>query len=177
MGNPWHDISVGKKSPKVINMIVEIPRDSSIKYELDKDSGLLKLDRYLFSPMHYPGDYGFVPQTLWDDGDPLDVLVFTQRPTYPLTLCEVRIIGVVRMMDGKEQDDKLLAVHENDPRFKDWKSIDDIPEHFLKEVKHFLETYKELEGKIVKVFRILGPRDAWKDVEKGHALYRKKFAK
>ena len=105
--HPWHDIEVGRRSPKIVNMVVEIPRDSPVKYELEKKTGLLMMDRFLFSSVHYPGNYGFIPKTLWDDNDPLDILVLSNRPIYPLTICQVRVIGVVRMKDDKEGDDKI----------------------------------------------------------------------
>jgi len=169
--NPWHEVSVGKDAPNVINCIVEIPKDSKIKYELDKETGLLKLDRYLFSAVHYPGDYGFVPQTLWQDNDPLDVFIITHRETYPLTLCEVKPIGVIRMIDDEEQDDKIIAVHAKDPRYNQWNSIKDIPQHFLAELRTFLESYKQLENKQVKVFEILDKEEAFEDIRKAMKLY------
>lgn len=177
MVNVWHDVPVGKKAPEIVNAIIEIPKDSQIKYEIDKDTGLLMLDRYLYSAMHYPGDYGLVPQTLWDDGDPLDILVFTGRPTYPMTLCECRVIGVLRMVDGEEKDDKILAIHHGDPRFAEWKDVKDIPQHLIKELHNFMERYKELEGKTVKVFEVLGRDAAFKDIEKAQKLYQDKFGK
>ncbi len=169
--NPIHDVSIGEKSPSIVNAIVEIPKDSKIKYELDKETGLLKLDRYLFSAVHYPGDYGFIPRTLWMDGDPLDVFIITHRETYPLTLCEVKPIGVIRMIDDEEQDDKIIAVHARDPRYSEWDSIADVPQHFLKELRTFLESYKDLEGKTVKVFEILDKAEAYADIEKAQKLY------
>ena len=175
--NVWHDISPGKDSPDVINVIIEIPKDSNIKYELDKDTGLLKLDRFLYSAVYYPGDYGFVPQTYWDDGDPLDVIVLTGRPLYPMTLAEVRVIGVLRMIDNGEKDDKIVGVYNNDPRYKDFKSIKDVPKHIMTELKHFFETYKLLQGKKCEVPEILDRDKAVKDVEKGIKMYRDKFKK
>src|SRR3989344_2141423 len=150
-GNYWHDVEVGKEAPKVLNVIIEIPKDSQNKYELDKETGLLKLDRVLYSAVYYPGDYGFVPQTLCGDGDPLDVLILSNRPVYPLTLTEVRILGVMKMIDNNEQDDKLIGVYKSDPRFKQFQSIKDVPNHTLEEIKHFFETYKQLQGKQCKV--------------------------
>lgn len=175
--HPWHDISVGDKAPEIVTAIIEIPKDSKIKFEMDKDTGLLKLDRFLYSAVHYPGDYGFLPQTLWEDGDPLDILIFTARPSYPLTLANARIIGVARMIDGGEKDDKLLAVYADDPRYKEWQSIKDIPQHFLHELKHFFETYKELENKECKILEFLDKDAAYKDVKTGQELYKKKFGK
>ncbi len=175
MIHPWHDVEVGKKAPEVINAIIEIPKDSQIKYELDKDTGLLKLDRYLYSSVHYPGDYGFVPQTLWDDNDPLDVIILTGRPVYPMTLVKIRVIGVLRMIDNDEKDDKIIAVYDDDPRFKEFQSINDIPMHTIAELKHFFETYKQLQGKECKILEILDKKDAMKDVEMGMKLYDLKY--
>lgn len=175
MKNPWHSVTVGKRSPQVVNAIIEIPKDSKQKYELDKETGLLKLDRFLYSAVHYPGDYGFIPQTLWDDEDPLDIIVLTNRPVYPMTLVEVRIIGVLRMMDGDEKDDKIIGVYDHDPRYKEFDSIKDIPTHVIAELKHFFETYKELQGKKCKILQILDKKDAMKDVEMSQKLYNLKF--
>ncbi len=175
--HPWHDIPIGKEKPKVINAIIEIPAKSTVKYELDKDTGLLKLDRHMHSAVHYPGDYGFIPQTYCDDKDPLDVVILTNQPTNPLTLCEVKLIGVMKMVDSGEQDDKLLGVHANDPRFKEWNSIKDIPQHYLKEIQHFFETYKQLKGGNVKITKILDVKDAYKILEEAEKLYQKTYGK
>jgi inorganic pyrophosphatase len=160
-----------------VQAIVEIPKDSKIKYELDKESGLLRLDRYLFSAVHYPGDYGFIPRTLWHDGDPLDVFVITHRETFPLCICEVKPIGVIRMTDEEEQDDKIVAVHAKDPRYSEFNSIKEVPAHYLKELHTFLETYKALENKVVKVYEILDVESAYEDIKKAQEMYQKKFGK
>ncbi len=173
--NPWHDVCVGEKAPSVINAIIEIPKDCKQKYELDKDSGLLKLDRFLYSAVHYPGDYGFVPQTLWEDGDPLDVIILTNRPVYPMTLVSVRVIGVLRMVDDDEKDDKIIGVYDCDPRYAEYDGIKDIPKHIIAELKHFFETYKQLQGKECKILEILDKKDAMKDVELGRKLYDLKY--
>ena len=173
--NPWHDVSLGSKSPKIINSIIEISKGSNAKYELDKETGMKKLDRFLFSSVHYPGDYGFVPQTLWDDGDPLDIVVLTGNPVYPMTLAEVRPIGLMKMIDNNEKDDKILAVYERDPRFKEFTDLKHIPKHILSEIKHFFETYKQLQGKKVKVLDVSGKEAAYKAIEKGQKLYKQKF--
>src|SRR3990167_8891057 len=175
MTNPLHDISPGKNAPEIVNAIIEIPKGSKIKYEIDKESGLIKLDRFLFSSMHYPGDYGFIPQTHWDDGDPLDIIIITGEPVYPGTLVTAKVIGVLHMMDQEENDDKIIGVYEKDPRYKKINSISDLQEHFLDEIKHFFETYKELEKKEVKVFDIKGKEDAYKTLKRGIELYKKKF--
>lgn len=173
--NPWHDIEVGKESPEIVNAVIEIPKDSKQKYELDKETGMLKLDRFLYSAAHYPGDYGFIPQTLWEDGDPLDILVITTRPVYPMTLVKVRILGVLRMVDDNEKDDKIIGVYDCDPRYKEFEGIKDIPKHIIAELKHFFETYKQLQGKECKILEILDKKDALKDVELGQKLYDLKF--
>lgn len=175
MRNAWHDIETGEKSPEVVNVIIEIPKDSHLKYELDKKTGLLRLDRFLHSAVHYPGDYGFIPQTLWDDDDPLDIIVLTNRPVYPMTLVSVRVIGVLRMMDGEEKDDKIIGVYDCDPRFQEYQSIKDIPTHVIAELKHFFETYKELQGKKCKILQILDKKDALHDIKLGEKIYNLKF--
>lgn len=175
--NVWHDVEVGDKAPGVVNAIIEIPKDSNIKYEIDKETGLLKLDRFLFSAVYYPGDYGFVPQTLWDDGDPLDILIITSRPVQPMTLVQARVIGVIRMIDGDEKDDKIVAVYDKDPRFAEWQNIKDIPQHMVKEIVHFFERYKELQGKQVKVLEVLDRNAAYKDIAAGQKMYKDKFKK
>jgi len=175
--HPWHDISVGENSPEVINSIIEIPKNSSLKYELDKESGLLMLDRFLYSSVHYPGDYGFVPQTLWSDNDPLDIMILTGHPVNPMTLVKVKPIGVIRMIDNEEDDDKILAVYEGDPRFKEYEDIRDIPKHILVELKHFFETYKELQGKKTRILEMLGKEEAHRAIEKGIEMYKEKFGK
>ena len=175
--NPWHDVEVGEGSPDVVNVIIEIPRDSSLKYEVDKKTGMLKLDRFLYSAMHYPGDYGFIPRTLWEDGDPLDVIVLTRKPSYPLTLATIKVIGVIRMLDGEEEDDKIIGIYDCDPTFKDFKDIKDIPSHVLDEFKHFFERYKELQGKHCKILEICNRKKAIDAVLKGQETYNKKFGK
>ena len=175
--SPWHDIKIGEKAPEIINVIIEIPKDSQIKYELDKETGLLKLDRFLYSAVHYPGDYGMVPQTLWDDNDPLDILILTGRPVYPMTLVKARVIGVLRMIDSDEKDDKIIAVYNDDPRFKEVLDVKHIYKHTLEELKHFFETYKHLQGKQCKVLEILGKEQALKDVKRAQEMYEKKFGK
>lgn len=177
MVNAWHDIEIGENFPKVINAIVEIPKNSQVKYELDKKTGLIKLDRFLFSAVHYPGDYGFIPQTYWEDDDPLDIIILTGVPIYPGTLVHARVIGAMHMIDSGESDDKIIAVYDKDPRFNEFKDIKDLPKHFLDEMKHFFETYKQLQKKEVKVMEIKGRDTAYKVLEKGQKLYRDKFAK
>ncbi len=173
--NPWHDVSIGDKAPEVVNAIIEIPKDCQAKYELDKETGLLMLDRFMYSAVHYPGDYGFIPRTLWSDGDPLDVMILTARPVFPLTLAKIRVVGVLRMVDGDESDDKIIGVYDSDPRYKEFQSIKDIPKHILVELKHFFETYKQLQGKKVKILEILDRNEALKDIVKASEMYKMKF--
>jgi inorganic pyrophosphatase len=141
----WHDNSPGPDAPEVVNVIVEIPKGSRNKYELNKQTGLIQLDRVLYSSLYYPGDYGLIPQTFYDDGDPLDILVMTNSPTFPGCVLQARPIGLFRMTDRDLPDDKVLAVLENDPFFEDWQDIGDIPKHFLAEMAHFFSVYKDLE--------------------------------
>jgi inorganic pyrophosphatase len=147
----WRDISPGRNPPEEITAVIEIPAGSRNKYELDKTTGLLKLDRVLYSSVHYPGDYGFVPQTLHEDGDPLDVLVMVKEQTFSGCMIDVRPIGVLRMRDRGEPDDKILGVPLHDPAHEEYFDIADIPQHMLKEIEYFFATYKDLEGKRVQV--------------------------
>jgi inorganic pyrophosphatase len=175
--DPLHGIELGEDFPKIVNAVIEISKDSKIKYEFDKKTGLIKLDRFLFSSMHYPGDYGFIPQTHWEDGDAVDILILTGTPIYPGTLVKARVIGVIHMNDSGESDDKIIAVYDKDPRYKNVKSIKDIQEHYLDELRHFFETYKELEKKEVKVLQIKDKEDAYRVLKKGVELYKKEFGK
>jgi inorganic pyrophosphatase len=149
--NPWHKVTVGEDCPNVVNGIIEIPQGSRAKYELDKDSGLLKLDRVLYSSMYYPANYGFIPQTYCDDKDPLDILVLSQITVVPMCIVEAKVIGVMRMLDGGELDDKIIAVAANDMSVNHFNDISELPEHFLKELRNFFEDYKKLENKTVVV--------------------------
>ena len=128
-----------------MNAIIEIPKGRRSKFEVDKATGLIRLDRYLYSSSHYPGDYGFVPQTLAADGDPLDVLVMVNEPTFPGCLIQARVVGVFRMLDHGSADCKLLAVPDSDPLFAEVRALEDVPRHYLREVEHFFSTYKQLE--------------------------------
>ncbi len=154
--NVWHDLPSGTAPPEVLNAIIEIPRGSRNKYELDKDTGLFRFDRLLYSAVHYPGDYGFIPRTLADDDDPLDVLVMVTVPTFPGCLMEVRPIGSFEMRDEKGLDEKILCVPLRDPLYDEYHDLNDVAAHYLREVEHFFGIYKELEG--VKT-TIVGWRD------------------
>lgn len=173
--HPWHEVSLGEKAPAVVHAIIEISKDSTLKYELDKKTGLLKLDRFLYSADHYPGDYGFLPQTYWDDKDPLDILILTNRPVQPMTLVTVRIIGVLRMIDGEEKDDKLIGVYDGDPRYSEYQDIHNIPKHVIAELIHFFESYKTLQGKTCRILQILDKEAAYKDIILARQLYEAKF--
>lgn len=145
--NAWHDIPAGPAAPDEVNVIIEIPKGSRNKYELDKETGLFKFDRLLYSAVYYPGDYGFIPRTLAGDDDPLDVLVMVTVPTFPGCLVVVRPLGVFEMSDDKGRDEKILAVPVEDPLYDEYQQLNHAPRHFLREVEHFFEIYKELEGK------------------------------
>jgi inorganic pyrophosphatase len=175
MKNPWHDIPSGVQSPEMVTAIIEIPKGSKNKYELDKDSGLLKVDRVLFSSVHYPANYGFIPQTYCDDQDPLDILVLGQEAVYPLTLMRAKPIGVMQMIDQDEEDDKIIAVHADDPEYCEYLDINQLAKHKMRELQRFFEDYKMLEHKAVRVERFLGREPAMKIIQQAIALYRKTF--
>ena len=172
--HPWHDSYVDDAIiSEAFPVIIEIPKGSKNKYELDKETGLLKLDRVLYSAVHYPADYGFIPRTYCDDGDPLDALVLGQEPVYPLTIVEARAIGVMRMRDEKGIDDKIVAVSVHDPAFAEYTDKDQLPQHVLRQVWRFFEDYKVLEHKQVVVEDLLGPGDAVTIIRDALELYRK----
>lgn len=151
--NPWHDIEPGKRAPEIVECIIEVPRGSRNKYELDKNSGLLRLDRVLYSAVFYPANYGFIPRTYCDDHDPLDILVLGQEPVVPMCIVTARPIGVMQMIDQDEEDDKIIAIHEHDPAFQHFHDINDLPVHTLAELQRFFEDYKALENKQVRIER------------------------
>ena len=149
--NPYLLVPPGNDIPRVVNAIIEIPKGHRNKYEVDKRTGLIRLDRYLFASSHYPGDYGFVPQTLAEDGDPLDVLVMVNEPTFSGCLIEARVIGLFKMKDNGQNDFKVLGVPNTDPLFAEYHELEDAPNHYLREVEHFFATYKQLEGVPIEV--------------------------
>ncbi|HLV25893.1 MAG TPA: inorganic diphosphatase [Gemmatimonadales bacterium] len=151
MIHPWKDLPPGLHPPDSVTAVVEIPRGSRNKYELDKDSGMMRLDRVLYSAVHYPGDYGFIPRTLHEDNDPLDVLIRINEPTFPGCQIEVRPVGVLKLLDLGEPDDKIIAVPIADPFHREYFDIADLPQHYLSEIEHFFSIYKDLEGKRMTV--------------------------
>ncbi|MFI3241704.1 MAG: inorganic diphosphatase [Alphaproteobacteria bacterium] len=173
--HPWHSVSFGENAPDEITAIIEVPKGSQIKYELDKPSGMLKVDRILYSAVHYPANYGFIPQTYCDDNDPLDVLVLCQVKVDPLSLMRVRPIGVMKMIDQGEADDKIIAVHVDDPEYCHYTSISQLSPHILKTLRRFFEDYKILENKEVKIESFLDAQDAKRIINEAIVLYREKF--
>ncbi len=167
--NPVHDVPRG--TPQAFNAIVEISAGTRNKYEVDKETGMLMLDRVIFSSVMYPADYGFIPQTHWEDGDPLDVLILSRYPIQPLTIVPCRPIGVMQMIDDGEEDDKIIAVVSSDPNYNSFNNLQDLPEHLLLEIKHFFEVYKDLQKKKVTVERFLGREDAERIIQKSFTLY------
>lgn len=151
MSNPWHDVTPGERLPGQFMSVIEIPTGSNVKYELDKRTGLLRLDRVLYSAVHYPANYGFIPQTFAEDNDPLDVLVLCQEPVLPLTLVDSRAIGVMTMVDSGKKDHKILAVAIHDPEYNGFHEASELPAHRLAMLRRFFQDYKTLEGKVVEV--------------------------
>lgn len=176
--NLWHDVSYGKNAPKSFNVIIENPRGNKNKYEVDKETGLIKLDRPMKTAQDFPFDYGFVPQTYWHDNDPLDVIVMSTYPLAPGILVEVRPVGVFRMVDCGDKDDKILTVPVSDPRWDKVQNLNQVNEHTIKEFTHFFETYKTIEeGKEVVIKGVDGKKEALAAVKEGIEMYKKKFPK
>lgn len=169
--NAWHNVSPGKDCPEFVNGIIEIPKGSKGKYELDKSSGLLRLDRVLFSSVHYPANYGFIPRTYCDDKDPLDILIICSIDAVPLSIIESKVIGVMRMIDDDEKDDKIIAVAKNDMAVNYINDIDELPPHTVVELKRFFEDYKKLEHKHVIVEQFLNKEEAYKIINDSLILY------
>lgn len=175
--NLLHDITAGKNVPETINVIIEIPKGSKNKYEIDKETGLIHLDRALHSAQDYPFDYGFMPQSHWEDGDPLDVVVLTTYALAPGILVKVRPVAIVHMIDDGEGDAKIIGVPEKDPRWDDVKDLSDINKHTLKEIEHFFLTYKQIQKKDVRIDGIGDATAAKEAILKSQTLYAEKFQK
>ncbi|HEX7600801.1 MAG TPA: inorganic diphosphatase [Polyangiaceae bacterium] len=173
MTHPWHDIPVEEPIEEGFPAFIEIPKGSKVKYELDKDTGLLKVDRILFSAVHYPANYGFIPRTYCDDGDPLDVLVLGQEPVVPMCMMSARAVGVMLMRDDKGMDEKIVAIHLHDPAVAQYTHIRELPQHLLLELKRFFLDYKTLENKEVIVNDFLGPFEANKAIRTAIEGYKK----
>lgn len=173
--NPWHHVSFGDNVPEVVNAIIEIPKGSQGKYELDKKSGLLRLDRVLFSAVYYPANYGFIPRTLSDDGDPLDILVICSVDVDPLCIIEAKVIGLMEMVDNMEKDEKIIAVAKNDISVNYIEDLKDLPPHFTIQIQRFFEDYKKLEHKNVIVEKIVGKEEAFKAINESIDLYKKNY--
>ena len=171
MVHPWHDVSPGKEVPRDFQAVIEIPLGSNLKYELDKPTGLIKVDRVIHSAVFYPANYGFIPQTYAEDNDPLDVLVLCQEAVQPLALIKARAIGVMTMVDGGATDDKIIAVATNDPEFSEYLEARDLPGHRLLVLKRFFQDYKQLEGKQVQVEEIRPAYAAISVIEQSLARY------
>ena len=170
MIHPWHDVTPGEDMPQEFQTIVEIPFGSSVKYELDKTSGLIKLDRVLYSAVYYPANYGFIPQTLAEDDDPLDVLVLCQETVVPLTIVHARAIGLMTMVDAGKKDHKIVAVATNDPEFASYRDAQEMPPHRLTMLRRFFQDYTQLEGKVVEVNEMQPASQAYPIIE--DALHR-----
>jgi len=173
--NPWHHVSPGKHIPEYVNGIIEIPRGTRAKYELDKENGLIRLDRVLYSSVYYPANYGFIPQTYCADKDPLDILILSQIEVVPLCIVEAKVIGVMRMRDNGEADDKIVAVANGDPSVNHYDDISELPTHIIQEVQSFFEDYKKLEEKETVVDDFLGKEVALQIIKEAFALYCEKF--
>jgi inorganic pyrophosphatase len=171
MIHPWHDVTPGSLLPRESNAVIEIPFGSSVKYELDKDSGLIKLDRVLYSAVYYPANYGFIPQTLAEDDDPLDILVLCQETVVPLTIINSRTIGVMTMIDSGKKDHKIIAVATEDPEFNVYTEAGEMPQHRLLMLRRFFQDYKQLEGKAVEVDEIRPAKEAFPIIEEALRRY------
>lgn len=173
--NVWHDISPERIKPEDFLAVIEIEKGSKKKYELDKESGLIILDRILYTSTHYPANYGFIPRTYADDGDPLDVLVLCSEPIDPLVLARVYPIGVITMIDNGRNDEKIIAIPFNDPTYNAYRSIEALPRHIFSEMQHFFSVYKELENKETAVREVQGQQVAIEVIKKSIALYQEKY--
>jgi|SRR3984893_4943441 inorganic pyrophosphatase len=173
--HPWHDLSPGDQVPREFNAVIEIPLGSNLKYELDKDSGLIRMDRVLYSAVYYPANYGFIPRTLADDHDPLDVLVLCQEAVVPLTIMHARAIGLMTMIDSGDKDHKVIAVATADPEYNSYREVRELPPHKMATVRRFFQDYKKLEGKKVEVDKILPSARALPIIKKSLVRYLEEY--
>lgn len=173
--NAWHDVNVSLSEDNIVEAVIEIPKNSRSKYELDKETGMLRLDRVLYSSVYYPANYGFIPQTYCDDKDPLDILVLSQVKVLPMCIMRAKIIGVMRMVDEGEIDDKIIAVSPDDKSVSHFEHLDELPEHHLRELRAFFEDYKKLEHKNVKVEEFMGREAAIEILNQSFVDYKKEF--
>jgi inorganic pyrophosphatase len=175
--HPWHGAHYGDNAPQKVTALIEIPEGSRAKYEVDKATGLLMLDRVIYSSFHYPMNYGFIPQTLGKDGDPLDILVLCSQSIQSLCLVEATVIGNMQMIDNGEMDDKIIAVASNDPSVNHYNQIDDLPQHFLLELRNFFEQYKVLENKKVEIDNFQDKATAWNVIQEAIDFYKTNYQK
>jgi inorganic pyrophosphatase len=176
MAHPWHDLPAREDPPGEIHALAEIPKGSRVKYELDKKTGLLKVDRVLYSPVVYPANYGLIPRTLGEDGDPLDALVLMREPVHPLSVLRARPIGMMLMTDEGERDEKIICTHLDDPEYRSYHRHGELPEHRLAELRRFFQDYKKLENKEVRVGDfLLGPEEAREAIARAMRLYESVF--
>ncbi|XP_004495004.2 soluble inorganic pyrophosphatase 4 isoform X1 [Cicer arietinum] len=169
--HPWHDLEIGPEAPKIFNCVVEIGKGNKVKYELDKKTGLIKVDRVLYSSVVYPHNYGFIPRTICEDGDPIDVLVIMQEPVLPGCFLRAKAIGLMPMIDQGEKDDKIIAVCADDPEYRHYNDINELPPHRLAEIRRFFEDYKKNENKEVAVDDFLPSSTAYEAIEHSMSLY------
>ncbi len=175
--NIWHDINPSKVTPEEFTAVIEIPKGSKTKYELDKDTGLLKLDRILYTSTQYPASYGLIPRTYANDGDPLDVLVLCSQNIYPMTLVTCYPIGVISMVDSGSDDEKIIAIPKSDPTYNMYRDVSELPEHIFEEMRHFFSIYKDLENKETIVKEVKGREEAIKIITSTINAYKEKFDK
>jgi len=175
--HPWHGVITGEQAPRIVNAVIEIPQGSRAKYEIDKPSGLLRLDRVIYSSFYYPTNYGFIPQTYGDDKDPLDILVLSSLSIQPLCLVTAKVIGVMQMSDQGDADDKIIAVAAHDPSINYINNIEELPKHFFEELRHFFQEYKRLENKSVVVEEFQDKATAINIIQKSMLSYKEHFAK
>jgi inorganic pyrophosphatase len=173
--HPWHGAEYGKESPAIVNAMIEIPQGSRTKYEIDKETGLLRLDRVIYSSFHYPVNYGFIPQTLGHDNDPLDILVLCSQSIQPLCLVQATVIGNMQMIDSGEKDDKIIAVATRDPSVNHISTMEELPKHFINELRNYFEQYKVLENKQVQIEEFQDKEIAYQIINDAISFYKEKF--